>query len=411
MKALRIAPWILLLPAVAWADPPPPPASGPPAIPPAIIHLPKPMSRFVPGGAPVAQPSAAPVPSAPPQVPAQPVAPAAPRPVHPRRRAPAAPKPPPAPTLPSPDVRLTIDTPSLFGPWVLHVTNASSVPVRIAADARLLSLEVTPRGERAPLRCALPADMRPNDNLDRSLVLPPGRSYSEPFEPRIYCFGERASRALAPQAVMVARLGWTAGSRDGAREAVSAIDGVEPAVANLASIAAPPIALPDDVTPPLAPPDASPQADRPMLRVTGSVDVDAETSGNISITVTVHNDGSRPVRLRFRPETLGFDLTTSSGAEACAWPQLVGAPMRELFSTLPPHGSETQSVLLADYCNARTFEHPGLVLVRPQLDARHAGGDDLGIEAFTGRVYATEPTVVRLHQGTGTPRLHHPHID
>ena len=308
-------------------------------------------------------------------------------------------------------MKLSLDVPTRQGAWTLHVTNAGDVPVRLAADARRVSLEVTPRGEAHPVHCELPVDMRPDDDLDRSLVLPPGRSYAESFEPRLYCFGEHALRALSPQAIVVARLGWPAGSLAEDRQAVSAIDGVEPVVGSLPSITSAPVALPDEPTPSTALVTATGAGEVPMLHLASSVAVDAQSFGDLAITVTLRNEGTRPVRLRFKPETLAFDVTTSRGVERCSWPAPVGAPMRELFSTLPAGGSETLSVLLADYCNRKSFDRGGLVVVRPQLDTRRAGGQDIGIRTFDGQVIATVPTVVRLHKGTGSARLARPRLE
>jgi hypothetical protein len=308
-------------------------------------------------------------------------------------------------------VKLSLDVPTRQGAWTLHVTNAGDVPVRLAADARRVSLEVTPRGEAHPVHCELPVDMRPDDDLDRSLVLPPGRSYAESFEPRLYCFGEHALRALSPQAIVVARLGWPAGSLAEDRQAVSAIDGVEPVVGSLPSITSAPVALPDEPTPSTALVTATGAGEVPMLHLASSVAVDAQSFGDLAITVTLRNEGTRPVRLRFKPETLAFDVTTSRGVEHCSWPTPVGAPMRELFSTLPAGGAESQQVLLADYCNRKSFEHAGLVVVRPQLDTRKAGGQDIGLQTFDGQIIATEPTIVRLHRGTGGARLGRPQLE
>jgi hypothetical protein len=197
------------------------------------------------------------------------------------------------------------------------------------------------------------------------------------------------------------------------RQAVSAIDGVEPVMGSLPSLTSHPVALGDDPTPSPAPtalPDATP-ADQPALRLSSAVTVDAQTLGDLAVSVTLHNEGSRPVRLRFKPETLAFEVTTSHGVEHCSWPTPVGAPMRELFSTLPGGGSETLSVLLGDYCNRKSFERGGLVVVRPQLDTRHASGQDVGLHTFDGQVLATLPTVVRLHKGTGSARLGRPHLE
>lgn len=406
---------VLVTVAPAAADPPPPPRAPKPGWP--LRGIMRPLPRPTPPavGAP-ATPAPGPAPAAPTTNPAPattPLAPAqaAPAP-RPARRKVVRPKPPPPPAGPPPDVRLSVDAPTRQGTWTLRVTNAGSVPVRLAADARLLALDVTPRGERRPVHCELPADMRPDDDLDRSLVLPPGRSYAESFEPRLYCFGERALQALSPQAIVVARLGWPAGSRAEDRQAVSSIDGVEPVVGSLPSIVSTPFALPDDPTPAALP--AEPPAgaiEPPRLRVTGAVSVDAATFDDLTVAVTLHNDGTRPVRLRFKPETLAFDVATSRGVEHCAWPTPVGAPMRELYSTLAPGQAETQQVLLSDYCNAKPLDHAGLIVVRPQLDTRRAGGQDIGLQTFDGQIIATEPTVARLHRGTSVAHLARPHLE
>ena len=324
----------------------------------------------------------------------------------PRRNVPSRPKPPLPPAGPPPSVKLVLDAPTPGGPWTLRVTNAGDVPVMLAADGRLLSLEVTPRGERKPVRCELPADMRPADDLDRSLVLPAGRAYSEIIQPRLYCFGERALDALAPGAIVVAHLGWPAGSRGETHQVVWPIDGVQPALAALPVLTAPPVALPDEPTA-----MAAPVGEPVSLRVSGPRTVDAATFGSLSVTVTLHNDGPRPVRVRFRPEDLAFEVSTSRGVEHCAWPMPPTAPMRELFSTLAPHGSASLNLLLEEYCNRRSFDQPGLVVVRPKLDTRKGGGAEIGLRTFDGQVIATSPTVVRLHQGTGKVRLARPQLE
>ena len=333
--------------------------------------------------------------------------------VHRVRRAPGPPAAAPVPTAPVPDVRLALEAPTPQGPWTMRVTNHGEVPVRLAADARLLILEVTPRGEARPTRCELPADMRPGDDLDRGLVLPPGRSYAEPFEPRLYCFGERALQRLTAQAIVVARLGWASSTGGEGRQAVSPIDGVEPLVAPLPSIASPPIALPDELSAEPAPQTPSAGiAQGARLRISGAAAVDAETVTSAAVTVTLHNDGSRPVRVRFAPETLAFDLTSQSGTEHCPWPTPVGAATRELFDTLPAHGDASLQVMLGDYCGARGFERPGLLVVRPEIDTRHASGADLGLQTFDGEVIATTPTAVRLHRGSGKPSPpERPHLE
>jgi hypothetical protein len=350
-------------------------------------------------GAHPASPSATPTPTPTPQAPA----------AKPARvvRKPAKPKPA-APAAPAPAVKLTLDAPTTRGPWTMRVTNAGEIPVRIVADARLLTLELTPRGESKPVRCELPGDMRPPDDLERPLVLAPGRTYAETFEPRLYCFGGKRGAALAPGATAVARLGWP--RRTHPPYEVSPIDGVEPEVAPLASIESPPIAVPDEPSPSFAP-AATPAADVPRLALRGSEAVDAESLTRIAVTVTLRNEGTRAVVVRFQPETLGFDLVGPGGVERCSWPTLPSAPTRELFTTLRPQSATSVTLALADYCPTRAFDRGGLFVLRPHLDTSRASGADLGLRTFDGEVIATAPTLVRLHQGAAPHRLVQPHAE
>jgi hypothetical protein len=324
-----------------------------------------------------------------------------------------APKAPPAPVGPKPDVKLTLDAPTTHGPWTLHVVNSGDIPVRFVADARLLTLELTPRGARKPLRCQLPADMRSTDDMERIVVLPPKRSYSVSFEPRLYCFGERELDALAATTIVVARLGWPEGTNGRGPYVVAPIEGIEPEVAPLAAIESPPISLPDEPTPmapaePLRTPD-DPDPVHLVLRAGRAVD--AASSESLALTVTLHNDGKRPVRLRFRPETLGFDVTSSSGVQHCGWPTMPSAPTRDYFSTLAPGGAESLTVLIGDYCGRAPFERSGLVVVRPNLDTRRAGGEAIGLKTFDGVVIAATPSVVRLHHGNEKQHIERPRLD
>lgn len=338
-------------------------------------------------------------------------APVAARPIALRPR--PAPKEPLPPVGPTPDVRLALEAPTLHGTWTMRVTNDGDIPVRLVADARLLTLEVTPRGAANALRCELPADMRPGDDTDRPLVLPPGRSYVERFEPRLYCFGKRLLDALAEGSIVVAHLGWTDARTLRPPFEVQSIAGVEPELAPLREIASPPIALWGDPTPsPYIPPPARPDDPDPTsLAIRGPVAVDALSPEGISVNVTLHNAGKRPVEVRFRPETLRFMATGPGGVEDCRWPMRPVAPMRELFTRVPPGGTTDLTVLLDAYCAGRTLDRAGLLVLRPELDTRKASGAEVGLRTFDGRVAATTDTVVRLHQGAKARSLQQPHIE
>lgn len=323
------------------------------------------------------------------------------------------PKEPPPPAGPRPDVKLTLDAPTLRGTWTMRVTNDGDVPVRLVADARLLVLEVTPRGATKPVRCELPADMRPGDDMDRPLVLPPGRSYVERFEPRLYCFGHHAADALSQGSIVVGRLGWLGGNKTRPPFEVASIAGVEPELAPLKDIASPPIGLPDEPSVMLEdrapPPPDDPDPARLTLR--GQAFIDAQAPNGIGISLTLHNAGKRPVIVRFRPETLRFEVTGARGAEDCRWPLLPVAAMRDLFTTVTPGGNADLGVLLDAYCTGHVFDEPGLVMVRPELDTRKASGADIALRTFDARVLATSPVVVRLHRGAVLPHLQHPHLE
>jgi hypothetical protein len=298
----------------------------------------------------------------------------------------------------------------------MRVTNNGNVPVRLAADARLLWLEVTPRSARKAVRCTLPADMRPSDDMQSPLVLPPKRSYAETIEPRLYCFGRAELDALAPGAIVVAHLGWP-GTSKSRPFVVSPIDGVEPSVAPLRSIAADAIAVPDEPTAapaPTEPPAAGAEAFPPRLTVTSQTAVDASSPNDLSVPVTLHNDGTRPVLVRFRPGSLAFEVNGPGGIENCAWPLPPAAPMRELFTTLAPRASATLSVLLNTYCTGHALDQSGLIVVRPRLDTRRASGAEIGLRTFDGEVIALHPTVVRLHRGATAkrqPALRQPQLE
>lgn len=313
---------------------------------------------------------------------------------------------------PEPKVSLSIEAASAHETWTMRVTNEGDVPVRLVADARLLSLYVTPRGTRKAVRCDLPADMRPADPEERALVLPPKRTYAESFEPRLYCFGGARDDALAqPGAIVVAHLGFASDARAKAPWVIAPLDGVEPAVLPMKAIEAPPIAIADDPTPAPVPVMAEHEGGIPVrLVVSSSRAVDAGTRGEIAVTVTLRNEGSEPVTTRFRPETLSFDTVGPNGVERCAWPVNPGAPTRDQFTTLAPKGATSLTVMLSAYCSGHAFDQAGLFVARPRLDTRAASGESIGLRTFDGEVIAAAPTIVRLHRGSAPARLVRPRL-
>lgn len=93
---------------------------------------------------------------------------------------------PPAP----PPVSIRVVAPSPDPAWTLRIDNEGEEPIRIAADVRLLSLEIAPAGSRAFRPCRPAPGQQPRSFPEaRELYLAPGESWVEQFDPRLFCFG------------------------------------------------------------------------------------------------------------------------------------------------------------------------------------------------------------------------------
>jgi hypothetical protein len=299
------------------------------------------------------------------------------------------------------------------------VKNKGAVPLRLVADARLLSLEIEPdapsdspasTAKPKPVRCALPADMRPSTDDERLLVLPPGRSYGEAFDPRLFCFGAKESAALAQGGKITARLGWTNTTRLERPFVVSPFEGIEPRTAAAKSIVAAPFAIPPagksnaGAPTPMAsastagPAPSSTPSLQPQLIVSMAEFVEAERGAELAATVNVKNAGDRAAHLRLRADTIAFTVTNPAGTTSrCGRTISLGTPMREMFDTVPARGSVSVSVLLSAVCPATTFAEPGLYRLVPAIDTRHASGERIGLATFDGEVSGTKTTFLRIH--------------
>jgi hypothetical protein len=309
-----------------------------------------------------------------------------------------------SPPTPSP-VKLSLEIPSTVGLWTMHLSNEGAVPVIVVADARLLRLQITARGAAHARKCELPADMRPQDDLQRPLVLAPRHEYVERFDPRLYCLQGADLDAITPMSIVVARLGWPGVGSSPPLE-LAALDGVKPEIAPRKSIESDPVSIPDEID------DSSDgehgASDAPKLVLSATRAVDAEAPNGLEIPVTLANESGHAIVVRFRPETVGFEVTGPSGTQRCAWPALPTAPTPDLFTTLAPKATTTLDLELSAYCPTRAFDQNGLLIVRPRLDTRAASGAHIGIRAFDGIVTAKAPTLVRLHRGLSQPTLSRP---
>jgi hypothetical protein len=357
--------------------------------------------------------SAAPAPAA-----VRPVTPAPPRrvPTKPKaaarrvtRKTETAPPGPPPPTL-----KLTVDAPGPDASWTVRVENTGAVPVRIVADARVLALDIQEEGadeDASPrkghashgVRCELPADMRPSDLDERTVVLPTGRSYAEKIDPRLFCFGAHDAAALVAGAKVTPHL---VGTRD--VPVVRPVEQVEPAVGSVADLAG------DVATIGPAATAAAPSKESPAgegLVVTTPPFADYGVGWEAEVTVTVTNRSRETIPFLLRPETIVLDVTGPSGVGVtdpspvvhCAWPGSPPPAIYEMFTRLAHNESSSVTVLLSALCPDGALQRPGLYVVHASLDTRAAGGGATGVKAFAGKVLGASTTRLRVREWNGVP--------
>ena len=304
-------------------------------------------------------------------------------------------------------------------PWTLRVTNTGELPLRLAADARLLVLEVTPPTGTAGgfVSCALPADARPATDEGQELVVPAKRSWSVSIDPLLYCFDARARASLVPGATVKARFGWPArgaatakpappfvaapvGAAVGKLTAAKALESAPVTLTEAQRVSAAPL-LPATKGKPAQPaPTAAPEERPSGLALLASPPLDAARGVELPVTVTLVNEGARAAVLVFRPEMIRFRVAGPAGTVSCGSAVERASPIRELFSTLSPRGRSQHTVLLSAACPDGTFDSPGLYRATAILDTSWSSGRAIGIRSFDGIVTAREPTLVRVR----TPR-------
>lgn len=325
--------------------------------------------------------------------------------------------PPPAP-LPAPPLTLTVDAATDAGPWRLRIENTGDLPVRVAADPRLLILDVVPppgtlpapkKGQKAPgpVQCKLPDDARPAADEGAELVIPGKRSWSAKFDPFFYCFGGRERASLVKDAVVTAHFGWipkaTKSKKPSAPTPPFAAAPVGAATRELAPakvLDASPTTLTS--TPQLLPKteaDKKPPEDAPPtkpLALTMPATLDVARGTDLPTTVTVQNQADRKATVLFRSSTLGFNVNGPAGAVRCGETREIDSPIRELFTTLAPKGKASVALLLGAVCPTETFDAPGIYRVTPRLDTTGTSGRSLGMTTWDDVAEGTTPMLVRV---------------
>ena len=384
----------------------------------------------------------------------------------------AAPKPPDVPQatpLPDPAVRVWMSASAPQGPWTLRVDNEGNRPLRIPGDVRLLRFEidsepyvvptepVDPKPKKwakvkakapaKPVVCKLPSPLRPDAFPDSSaLLLRPGESYVESFDPRLFCFGKEAAARLAGGAVVHSRFGWEAAKQPAwsakkkpdtgpfvvestvfppdtlplreltAPTMVLSYGSVAkaPPAAPVTAAAAPPSPVappgPKPVDPKATPQKPSDQADpnaalppvvdenAPRFELTTTPFVDASSTSRAAVTITATNVGRRPMFVAIHQRMIGLRIDGPDGVLRCAsMPATHGIP-RELYRTLNPGASSSPTLLLGEGCTRDAMRRPGLYRVSATLNANESGSE-LGLTAFTGKARTREPSLVRVLSG------------
>lgn len=321
-------------------------------------------------------------------------------------------------------------TPSAGGPWTMELMNTGKFPARVYADARLLSFGVVgvPKSEAGkPVKvklydtaklqtCKMPDDMKPaQGDPTRLLILKPGEKYVEQFDPLAYCIGTGVLKEFNPGAIVYPHYGWTPPKPVGKKPA----DPKPPFAVEAAQVPedfAPQKEITGELffVPPLPviePIDTKgllvvdPRA--PRLEVTSTEIVDATSARNLSIKVTAKNVGERDALVHIRNDDYSFEVyTPTHKIVQCDEGISKRGAVREFFHPLKAGKSQSDSMLLAERCPAKTFDRPGLYEVKASLTLSETG-EEYKLAALTGKTSATNITRVRIHTGN-LPFQHKP---
>jgi hypothetical protein len=327
------------------------------------------------------------------------------------------------PALPAPRLTLRLDAPDSAGPWKMVVTNDGDVPLRFAADGRLLSFEIEPpedggvdepyaksgakKKAPAPVVCKLPPELRPAGVVeDRAVVLGPGRRYEEVVSPGLYCFSQSESKALVPGARVTAKLGFPETNKGASKAPPRAPFIAEPAliappVSAIKEVVAPRIVLgsaPEIGSADTESNETSDDPNGPRIELFATGRVDSTDEKTVSASLTVKNTGRRDVRLHVRRDNLLFDVDGPDGSTHCGAPSPRRAVPRELFESLGPGSSRSVEVWIGELCPNMVFDRPGLYRVRAGLAFPPSPASD-AVNAWTRTVITKEPILVRIRQG------------
>ncbi|MFO0567487.1 MAG: hypothetical protein U0263_17650 [Polyangiaceae bacterium] len=305
-------------------------------------------------------------------------------------------------------------------PWSLSIENRGSAPALLAADPRLLSLDVRVPSKKQKETCRLPSELFPSRVDKRTLVmLEPGEGVEQEFDPRLFCFSAGGQWLLVPGSLVTPRFGFPEKKKTGWRNGkrVEETPKQEPPFAVLPApdkgksksldedggvkeLTATPFALKSEYaewsrTRIEADRKAADESPLVIRMVQGS---DAQAERSATVQLTLRNRSKRSETVYFRRELVSFEVMRPDGLVTCDPEPDQRAPDRQAFAKLGPGGSITVVSRLIELCPTGTFGSPGLYLVHARYDATDSG-DDYGLDAFVGRVVSRTPATVRIRTG------------
>lgn len=341
------------------------------------------------------------------------------------------------------EVELKVSQHSPGLPWRYQIRNVGKRPVRVAADPRLLWFEVEVPGKKKRQTCRLPASLFPTfADKHFSLVLRPGDSFGQRFDPRLYCFAAGGQTELVSGSVVYPRFGWpkqhvtswksgkkittekllapfavTPPERSGGKprrgarakaqtqarpKADTHLKLVEGKAFSLTTAYAgwSKSALPDETK---MSQDGDWDAPEPSLSMTTGSDAAAERLATVSVRLK-NPSTSRKLVVYFRRELMSFEVMGPDGVVSCEPEPRERFPEPQAFTTLGAGKSIVVTSRLVELCPRRTFDRPGLYLIRARFESKDSGAE-FGLQAFTGRVVADQPATVRIRGGEKPFRL------
>jgi hypothetical protein len=302
------------------------------------------------------------------------------------------------------------------------VTNDGDVPLRFAADGRLLSLEIAPpeaggledpygkagakKKPPPPTVCRLPSELRPSSVAEnRAVILGPGNRYEEVVSPALYCFAGSDAKSLVPGARVTAKLGFPDTAKGNPKAPPRGPFVAEPAMVS------PPVAAAKEIVSEsfvvaAAPPSSfgsssdepSDDPNAPRLELTAPARVDSIDEKTVSTTLTLKNVGKREARVHIRRDNLLFDIDGPDGSTHCGLPSSRRSVPRELVESLGAGASRTFEVWIGEMCPNFAFDRPGLYRIRAGIAFPPTPAPD-GQRAWTRTVVTQEPLLVRIRQG------------